>query len=177
MSRLLPIALLLGAAALLGACDNMAKQPSDKTWTPAEANPANADPGNRAWPPEPEPNTVAREDRSQPPPPLTPALLARGKERYEIYCTPCHGYLGDGDGMIVRRGFPHPPSFHSEVLRNAPTRHFYDVATNGWGAMYSYADRVAPDDRWAIAAYIRALQTSQNTAAAELPDDVRGKLR
>lgn len=177
MSRLLPIALLLGAAGLLGACDNMAKQPSDKTWTPAEANPADADPGNRAWPPEPAPNTVAREDRPQPPPPLTPALLARGKERYEIYCTPCHGYLGDGDGMIVRRGFPHPPSFHGEALRNAPTRHFYDVATNGWGAMYSYADRVAPDDRWAIAAYIRALQTSQYTEAAELSDDVRGTLR
>ena len=172
MTRLFPIALLLGAAALLGACDNMAKQPRDKTWTPADTNP-----GNGAWPPEPPPNTVAREDRPQPAPALTPALLARGKERYEIYCTPCHGYLGDGDGMIVRRGFPHPPSFHSEALRNAPTRHFYDVSTNGWGAMYSYADRVTPDDRWSIAAYIRALQTSQNTAEAELPDSERGTLR
>lgn len=172
MTRLFPLALLLCAAALLSACDNMAKQPRDKTWTPANTNP-----GSGSWPPQPAPNTVAREDRPQPAPALTPALLARGKERYEIYCTPCHGYLGDGNGMIVQRGFPHPPSFHSEALRNAPTRHFYDVITNGWGAMYSYADRVVPDDRWAIAAYIRALQTSQSTAAAELPDDVRRTLR
>ncbi|MBK1836823.1 cytochrome c [Azospirillum sp. YIM B02556] len=176
MTRLFPAvllpALLLGTAALLGACDNMAKQPRDKTWTPASSTS-----DGRAWPPQPAPNTVAREDRPQPPPALTPALLARGKERYEIHCTPCHGYLGDGDGMIVQRGFPRPPSFHSDALRNAPTRHFYDVATNGWGAMYAYADRVAPDDRWAIAAYIRALQASQHAAAADLPDAVRGTLR
>ena len=172
MTGLFPLAFLLCAAALLGACDNMAKQPRDKTWTPANTNP-----GSGSWPPQPAPKTVAREDRPQPAPALTPALLVRGKERYEIYCTPCHGYLGDGNGMIVQRGFPHPPSFHSEALRNAPTRHFYDVATNGWGAMYSYADRVTPDDRWAIAAYIRALQTSQSSAAAELPDDVRRSLQ
>lgn len=172
MTRLVALVPLLCAATLLTACDNMAKQPRDKTWTPAKA-----DPDRRGWPPQPAPNAVAREDRPQPAPALTPALLARGKERYEIYCTPCHGYLGDGDGMIVRRGFPQPPSFHGDALRNAPTRHFYEVATTGWGAMYSYADRVTSDDRWAIAAYIRALQASQNTAAAELPETVRGTLR
>ncbi|PWC88380.1 hypothetical protein TSH100_07335 [Azospirillum sp. TSH100] len=177
MNRVVALVLLLCGASLLAACDNMAKQPRDKTWTPADTNSTDAGPERKVWPPQPAPNTVAREDRPQPAPALTPALLARGKERYEIYCTPCHGYLGDGDGMIVRRGFPRPPSFHAEALRNAPTRHFYKVATNGWGAMYSYADRVASDDRWAIAAYIRALQTSQNTAAAELPETVRGTLR
>lgn len=177
MMRLSPLVILLCGASLLTACDNMAKQPRDKTWTPGNTNSANAEPDRKVWPPQPAPHAIAREDRPQPPPALTAALLARGKERYEIYCTPCHGYLGDGDGMIVRRGFPQPPSFHGDALRNAPTRHFYEVATNGWGAMYSYADRVGPDDRWAIAAYIRALQTSQNTAAAELPETVRGTLR
>lgn len=172
MIRLFPLALLLCGALPLAACDNMAKQPRDKTWTPADASR-----DRKGWPPQPAPNTVARDDRPQPAPALTPALLARGKERYEIYCTPCHGYLGDGDGMVVRRGFPQPPSFHGDALRGAPTRHFYEVATNGWGAMYSYADRIAPEDRWAIAAYIRALQASQNTAAAELPETVRGGLR
>lgn len=177
MTRPAPLVLLLCGVSLLTACDNMAKQPRDKTWTPADGGSANAGPDRKVWPPQPAPNAIAREDRPQPPPALTPALLARGKERYEIYCTPCHGYLGDGDGMIVRRGFPQPPSFHGEALRNAPTRHFYEVVTNGWGAMYSYGDRVGSDDRWAIAAYIRVLQTSQNTAAAELPETVRGTLR
>ncbi|CAO3359005.1 c-type cytochrome [Azospirillum palustre] len=177
MTRLSPLVLLLCGVSLLTACDNMAKQPRDKTWAPADSGSANAGPDRKVWPPQPPPNAIAREDRPQPPPALTATLLARGKERYEIYCTPCHGYLGDGDGMIVRRGFPQPPSFHGDALRNAPTRHFYEVVTNGWGAMYSYADRVGPDDRWAIAAYIRALQTSQNTAAADLPETVRGTLR
>jgi mono/diheme cytochrome c family protein len=94
--------------------------------------------------------------------PLTPALLARGRERFEIYCVPCHSPLGDGDGLIARRGFPHPPSYHVERLRRAPDRHFYDVMTDGYGVMYSYADRIAPRDRWAIVAYIRALQLSQD---------------
>jgi mono/diheme cytochrome c family protein len=79
--------------------------------------------------------------------------------------------------MIVQRGFPTPPSFHIDRLRQAPTQHFYDVISNGWGAMYSYADRIASADRWAIAAYIRALQESQNVAAASLPGDVRGRLK
>lgn len=95
-------------------------------------------------------------------PDVDEALLAHGRERFDIYCAPCHGLGGYGDGMIVQRGFPTPPSFHEARLREAPADHFYDVITNGYGVMYSYASRVPPQDRWAIVAYIRALQLSQN---------------
>lgn len=98
--------------------------------------------------------------------PVTMQLLQRGQERFQIYCEPCHSPLGDGDGMVARRGFPHPPSYHIERLRAAPDRHFYDVITNGYGIMYSYGDRVTPEDRWAIVAYIRALQRSQGARLA-----------
>jgi len=98
--------------------------------------------------------------------PVTMQLLQRGRERFAIYCEPCHSPVGDGDGMVARRGFPHPPSYHIARLRSAPDRHFYDVITNGYGIMYSYADRVAPEDRWAIVAYIRALQRSQGARLA-----------
>ena len=94
------------------------------------------------------------------------ALLQRGKERFEIYCAPCHSIVGDGDGMVARRGFPAPPSFHQARLRDAPDRHFFDVITQGYGVMPPYADRVAPPDRWAIVAYIRALQQSQGASLA-----------
>lgn len=96
---------------------------------------------------------------------ITEQDVERGKDRFEIYCTPCHGRLGDGHGMIVLRGLRQPPSYHDERLINAPIGHFYDVITNGYGSMYSYASRVASDDRWRIAAYIRALQLSQNAPA------------
>jgi mono/diheme cytochrome c family protein len=109
-------------------------------------------------------------------PPLTPALLRRGQERYSIYCLPCHSPVGDGDGPVVRRGFPHPPSYHEARLREAPDRHFYDVITNGYGVMVSYADRVTPEDRWAIVAYIRALQLSRHAQVASLPAELRDKL-
>ena len=112
-------------------------------------------------------------DRAQATPPLTRALLLRGQERYDIYCAPCHSPVGDGDGMIVRRGFPPPPSYHQARLRDAPDRHFFDVITQGYGVMLPYADRVTPQDRWAIVAYIRALQASQDTAAASLPPALR----
>ena len=91
-------------------------------------------------------------------PPMTPALIQRGHERFNIFCSECHGFGGDADGMVVQRGFPKPPSFHEARLVNAPDEHFVDVITHGYGVMYSYADRVPPADRWAIAAYIRALQ-------------------
>ena len=91
-------------------------------------------------------------------PPMSLALVQRGRERFNIFCSECHGYGGDADGMVVQRGFPRPPSFHELRLVNAPDEHFVDVITHGYGAMYSYADRVPPADRWAIAAYIRALQ-------------------
>ncbi len=100
--------------------------------------------------------------------PITPQLLARGQERFDIYCAPCHSRAGDGDGMIARRGFPHPPSYHTDALRNAPDSHFYDVITNGYGAMFPYAARINPHDRWAIVAYIRALQLSQHAPASDL---------
>ena len=100
--------------------------------------------------------------------PITPQLLRRGQQRFDIYCAPCHSPAGDGDGMIARRGFPHPPSYHTDALRNAPDSHFYDVITNGYGAMFAYADRITPQDRWAIVAYIRALQLSQHAPASVL---------
>ncbi|NML17909.1 cytochrome c [Azohydromonas sp. G-1-1-14] len=110
-------------------------------------------------------------------PPLTAGLLRRGQERYGIYCLPCHSPLGDGDGPVVRRGFPAPPSYHQERLRQAPDRHFYDVITQGYGVMVPYADRVAPDDRWAIVAYIRALQLSQHARLDALPPALQAALR
>jgi mono/diheme cytochrome c family protein len=91
-------------------------------------------------------------------PPLTLALLQRGRERFDIYCLPCHGERGHGDGQIVGRGFPAPPSYDEPRLLAAPASHFYDVETNGYGVMYSYADRMSANDRWAVAAYVRALQ-------------------
>jgi mono/diheme cytochrome c family protein len=96
------------------------------------------------------------------PVPVTKELIDRGQERYNIYCIVCHGPVGAGDGMIVRRGFTPPPTYHDDRLRNAPVGHFFDVITNGWGKMNSYAAQVPAHDRWAIVAYIRALQLSQN---------------
>jgi mono/diheme cytochrome c family protein len=100
--------------------------------------------------------------------PVTMELLRRGQERFNIYCAPCHSPAGDGDGMVARRGFPHPPSYHIDRLRQAPDRHFYDVMTQGYGIMRPYADRVAPEERWAIVAYIRALQLSQYARTDDL---------
>lgn len=101
------------------------------------------------------------------------AVIERGQERFNIYCQPCHGLGGYGDGMIVKRGFAKPPSYHIARLRNAPDGHFYNVIYNGYGAMYSYAARVPPKDRWAIVAYIRTLQRSQNAKAGDVPADVK----
>ncbi len=107
---------------------------------------------------------------------VTPDLLQRGRERYEIYCTPCHGQTGYGDGIVVLRGLRAPPSLHEARLRGEPVGHFYDVMTNGIGAMYSYASRIKPHDRWAIVAYVRALQLSQNAASGDLPEAERQRL-
>jgi mono/diheme cytochrome c family protein len=96
---------------------------------------------------------------------ITRADVARGQERFNIFCSPCHGRLGDGHGMIVSRGLRQPPSYYDPRLVNAPVGHFFDVMSNGYGAMYSYASRVPVDDRWRIASYIRALQLSQNAGA------------
>lgn len=107
---------------------------------------------------------------------LTPALLQRGRERFEAICAECHDRTGSGNGMVVQRGFPQPPSFHVDRLRNAPIGHFYDVITNGYGVMYSYAARVAPEDRWAIAAYIRVLQLSRSAKPSDLNAAERARL-
>jgi mono/diheme cytochrome c family protein len=104
------------------------------------------------------------------PPAVDAQLLKRGRQRYDIFCSPCHGLSGRGDGMIVRRGFPAPPSYHDARLRTAPAQHFFDVISNGYGVMYSYAARIEPHDRWAIVAYVRALQESQNAGLADVPD-------
>ena len=155
----------LGVLALLAACDDMTTQPRQKQYSP-EVGPAQVPKGTVEY--DKKPDTV---------PPLTLALLQRGQARFRIYCTPCHSELGDGDGMVVQRGFPHPPSYHSAALIAAPTQHFYDVITHGFGVMYSFADRVQPSDRWAIAAYIRALQLSQAVPVADLTPDERKSLR
>ncbi len=110
------------------------------------------------------------------PPPVTNSLMQTGRKNFEVFCAPCHGLAGDGDGMIVQRGFPAPPSYHTDRLRAAPARHFFDVITNGYGVMYSYAARVSPHDRWAIVAYIRALQQSRHTRIADAPQ-AREKLQ
>lgn len=108
--------------------------------------------------------------------PATERVLERGQQQFNVYCSPCHSRVGDGRGMIVQRGLQPPPSFHTERLRNAPMSHFFRVMTDGFGAMYSYADRVSPEDRWAIAAYIRALQLSQNAPADLVPPDRQREL-
>lgn len=102
--------------------------------------------------------------------------LARGRERFEIYCVPCHGMAGDGDGPVVQRGFPRPPTYHSQRLRNAPPGHLFDVISGGLGRMPRFSDRIAVRDRWAIAAYIRALQLSQNVQLEELSEQDRTEI-
>jgi cbb3-type cytochrome c oxidase subunit III len=108
--------------------------------------------------------------------PVTREVLERGRERFDIFCSPCHGRAGDGRGIVVRRGFTAPPSFHTDTLRGYPAGHFFRVMTQGFGAMPQYAKQVPVRDRWAIAAYIRALQLSQHARAADLPADVRARL-
>lgn len=153
--------LLLVVVAGISGCDDMTDQPKAIAYVPTPTMVAPVQDG------------VAWGSAPVEPPPVTLALLQRGQERYRIDCTPCHSELGDGHGMVVQRGFPAPPSYHIDRLRQAPTSHFYDVMTNGYGAMYSFAGRVSPIDRWAIAAYIRALQLSQHAPA----DAVRQAMR
>jgi mono/diheme cytochrome c family protein len=178
---------LLAIAVLLGACrPDMANQPKAK---PLSASDFFSDQASaRPVPPHTIPRDGARENVAfytgltngtyvtRLPVKLTPELLARGRERFEVMCAECHDRTGSGSGMIVQRGFPQPPSYNIPRLRNAPIGHFFDVITNGYGVMYSYASRVDPEDRWAIAAYIRALQLSHNTKASELTPDEQQKL-
>lgn len=151
----------------LGGCEklmhNMYDQPKYETFEAA----AQFDDGSSARPPVA--GTVALEDQPAPPqPPYSPALLQRGRERFDIYCAPCHSRLGDGQGMVPARGFPNPPSFHIDRLRSVGDRHIYDVIEHGYGVMYPYGSRVPPADRWAIIAWIRALQLSQHASLDQL---------
>jgi mono/diheme cytochrome c family protein len=129
----------------------------------------------------PVPGTVARGDLARAEetarkPAVTAQLLARGREQYDVFCSPCHDRAGTGAGIIVQRGFPRPPSLHEDRLRSADDRHFIDAITRGYGAMYAFADRVQPRDRWAIVAYIRALQLSQHAAPTDVPAGERAAL-
>jgi mono/diheme cytochrome c family protein len=108
--------------------------------------------------------------------PLTPELMARGKERFEIYCTPCHGRVGEGNGMIVARGYKRPPSYHSDALRSRKNGYIFDVISNGFGVMPAYRTMIPAADRWAIVAYVRALQASQNATVADVPGADRASL-
>ena len=127
----------------------------------------------------PVPGTLAQEQPDKPAPQphvITTALLARGQSEFNVFCSPCHAASGNGEGMIVQRGFPHPPAFTTERLMRARAQVVYDAITNGHGAMYSYAARVPPADRWAIASYVRALQLSQAAPIAQLPAEDRQRL-
>lgn len=164
------IAIAVLTTALTACDDRMANQPKRLPYELPVGAAA-------TWPPLPPDGIVARDEKVVAPPPVTLALLDRGRQRYDIDCAPCHARTGEGDGMIVQRGFPNPPSLHIERLRAAPVQHFYDVITHGYGAMFPYTARVAPADRWAIAAYIRALQASSQARLADVPADRRQALQ
>jgi mono/diheme cytochrome c family protein len=129
----------------------------------------------------PVPGTVARGDldrtaEASQKPALTAALLGRGREQYDIFCTPCHDRAGTGDGIVVQRGFPHPQSLHSDSQRALTDQRLFNVISNGAGTMYAHGDRIRPRDRWAIVAYIRALQLSQHAALTDVPAEARSTL-
>lgn len=170
-------AALLVLCAVLAGCtrSNMDSQPKYDEYKPAELF---RDGKTLQKPPE---GTVARDDLAhaeevKQKPALTAALLRRGREEFNVFCSPCHDRAGTGRGIIVQRGMPQPPSYHEPRLLAADDQHFYDVITNGYGAMYSYASRVRPRDRWAIVAYLRALQLSQHAELSQLDAEDRSRL-
>jgi mono/diheme cytochrome c family protein len=129
----------------------------------------------------PVPGTIARGDLARAAeatqrPEVTTELLQRGRTEYDVYCSPCHDRVGTGAGIVVQRGFPKPASLHDERLRSATDQHLFDVISKGYGAMFAHGDRVEPRDRWAIVAYIRALQLSQHAALTDLPADVQARM-
>ena len=120
---------------------------------------------------------IGTKEGDQFPFPITEAVMERGRERYDIYCSPCHSRVGDGNGMIVKRGYRQAANFHLPRYLSQPVGHYYDVISHGWGALPDYSAQLEPSDRWAIAAYIRALQYAQNGTMAEVPADQRGQLK
>lgn len=171
--RLLALAASLSLA--LAACDQMAVQPRYDAYGEASLF---KDGKVLQAPPD---GVVSQDDPAQQaaldtPPPMTAALLARGRERYGVFCAVCHDAAGYGDGVVPARGFPHPPSLHEAGLRATPASHLVAVIGQGYGVMYGYGDRVPPADRWAIAAYIRALQLSQAAPVSALSPQDRESL-
>src|SRR6516225_8141309 len=185
-SLAIPLVLVLLAFSVAACGDNtlrqdMANQPRQNPLSPTAFFP-----DGRSARPAIE-NTVARgsletdalfmpKDSNAFPMPLTLDLLERGKERFAIFCSPCHGLQGDGNGMVANRGMKHPPTYHQDRLRQVPNGYIYDVVSNGFGAMLGYSAQVPPPDRWAIVAYVRALQLSRNAKVSELPRDPRERL-
>ena len=183
ISRLLRGACAAALAVFAGGCieQDMAHQPKNKPLSPSGFF---EDGRSERTPVE---NTVAHgsvaddelfvpKDSNAFPLPLTPELMKRGQERFRIFCTPCHGIQGDGNGMVSMRGMKHPPSYHQDRLRQVPNGYVYDVITNGFGAMLGYSAQIPPKDRWAIIAYVRALQLSRNAPVSELSPELREKL-
>jgi mono/diheme cytochrome c family protein len=167
MKSLLPIALCTG----LAACSDVSMTRQNKY---AAYSPSSLWRDGASARPIPEGavarGDLAREEAASDPPPATTALLARGQERYHIFCEPCHGMTGEGDGVVVARGFPAPAAFGLARLRQAAARHLFDAITNGYGLMYPYAAQIPPEDRWAIVAYVRALQLAANAPIAMAPE-------
>ncbi|HET8923736.1 MAG TPA: cytochrome c [Candidatus Acidoferrum sp.] len=172
---------LLFAAGCQYLRQDMADQPKNKALSPSEFFE-----DGRSERPLVE-NTVARgsladdalfvpKDSNNFPLPVNLELLERGEERYRIFCSPCHGLQGDGNGVIAMRGMKHPPSYHQDRLRQAPNGDLFEDITNGFGAMYGYSAQIPPRDRWAIIAYVRALQLSRNAKISELPAELREKV-
>ena len=160
---------------------DMANQPKNKALSPSDFFP-----DGRSERPLIE-NTVARgslandelhvaKESNEFPLPVNQELLERGEDRYKIFCTPCHGLQGDGNGFVAMRGMKHPPSYHQDRLRNSPNGYYYDVITNGFGQMLGYSAQIPPRDRWAIVAYVRALQLSRNAHGADLSPELREKV-
>jgi len=175
MSARLPLAALALLPLFAGCEQRMSHMPRYNTYAEAPLFPN----GSAAQPPAD--GTVAREDDlatrpDQIPGPITAAMLERGHQRYDIFCSPCHSVTGDGDGMVVRRGFPKPPDFASPALLKAPDSHFYDVITGGYGVMFPYGDRIPAADRWAIVAYVRALQLARHATVASLAPNLQTQL-
>ena len=181
LSAVCAIALVLLSAGCGSLLQDMATQPKNRPLSPSDFF---AD--GRSERPVVE-NTVAHgaiaddelfvpKDSNNFPLPVDAALLERGQGRYKIFCSPCHGLQGDGNGLVAMRGMKHPPTFHQDRLRQAPNGYFFDNITNGFGAMYSYSAQIPPRDRWAIIAYVRALQLSRNAKVSELPKELQEKL-